>query len=478
MKENNMTPINMRKTSFNASDGKEYSFNDLKDFSENDALIDEDSQLKKSEMIKNFIISGLSSIFVYSDNSIAFLLLNSYLLTNSSANVGAANSYTMTFINILCNFLKTGFNYSMEIYTAQCLARHQFKTMNLYLRQGIFCCMVQFLFFGGLFYLAMPFIQHSMGLDSEIVRDTQEFILVLTPWIIVRIIGDGLKSFLRGNGIISQSGLVIMSLLALFCVYSYVIMGYMGLGIYGYGLCMLIYELSSLGCGLMFYFYEIDKRARNTSFNLFKNIKWMVIESWKSNFPLIFTQVMAQFTIFILTLVHSDDQLAALANLATIYTMILSINHGFDTYIVKEMNMSLGKRNFRTALSRFFLFTKIRTVSSIVLAILNCVCLLAFSYLFPENSPISYWIRKTAIPCSADVFATGLALWFIKAMISFEHKGKLFLISFIFGTLFRMTIAYLMIITFDLELPGNYWSTFISQISIFVNIVIIVNTDF
>lgn len=85
-------------------------------------------------MIKDFMIAGTLSIFVYSDFIICLLLLNGYLLTKGSVSLGAANSFANIFVQITCFALGQGLNMTLQIYTTQCLAKKEFRKMNVYLR--------------------------------------------------------------------------------------------------------------------------------------------------------------------------------------------------------------------------------------------------------------------------------------------------------------------------------------------------------
>lgn len=161
---------------------------------------------------------------------------------------------------------------------------------------------------------------------------------------VFRIFGDNLKAYLRGLGLIEATGNYTTSCFLLFVVYSFVVMRYISCNIFGYGLCLALYELSSLTCGLYYYINVIDKRARNTSMTTFRNFWWIIKESLKATVPNILTWIIADLTIVILTWMHSEVQLAAFANIIVIQKTFFGIDKGFETVLIKNINTYLARK--------------------------------------------------------------------------------------------------------------------------------------
>lgn len=146
---------------------------------------------------------------------------------------------------------------------------------------------------------------------------------------LVRLIGDNMKAFLRGQGIIKELGMFINIQFCFFIVYSYVIMEIFQWGIFGYGLSLFVYECTSLSSGLYFFFFKIDPRIRNTEISVFKNLGWFFNEGAKATLPLMVTWVVDELSIIILTLLHSNAQLAAFAFLLTVPNTVFKLCQGF-----------------------------------------------------------------------------------------------------------------------------------------------------
>ena len=199
------------------------------------------------------------------------------------------------------------------MYTAQCHARAQFARMNLIRRQAIFFCLVEFFVvcMGGGFFLGS--LQRLLGLSEATVDNTRTLLWCVYPSMVLRVVGDNMKAYLRGQGIINEMGLFINGCFVLFLGYSFLIMQVLGLGIFGYGLCLFLFEASSLLSELYFYYYRMDHRARNTKMPFSFNLFWLFCEGIKSMIPLLLTWVVNELTIIILTLNHSEVQLATYA---------------------------------------------------------------------------------------------------------------------------------------------------------------------
>lgn len=112
----------------------------------------------KFEIFKDFILSGVSSLFVYSDYSFGVLLLNAYLLRGGDVQLGAAASYTITFINLSIFAIDSGNYFILQIYTGQCLAKKKFRKMNLYLRQTVLFNFLHFFIFHLLCSYLLPML--------------------------------------------------------------------------------------------------------------------------------------------------------------------------------------------------------------------------------------------------------------------------------------------------------------------------------
>lgn len=62
------------------------------------------------------------------------------------------------------------------------------------------------------------------------------------------------------------------------------------------------------------------------------------------------------------------------------------------------------------------------------------------------------------------ILTNSITIWFMNACFIFEHGGKLLLLNIVFGSLIRIPLCYLMIITWGFQMPGYFYTGSIIQV--------------
>lgn len=166
-------------------------------------------------------------------------------------------------------------------------------------------------------------------MDAKTIELTSQLLLVCLPAIFIRINDDNLKYFLRGQGIIQEVGIGINVSVVLFLIYSYVIMVTFNMGVFGYGLCLFVYEVLTISVSIWCFAYLVNPRAFDTSIPIFRKV-WFTLQSGlEILMPLLVTWVCSELLIILLTMLHSDAQLGAYAQLQVFPNMVYKIGDGF-----------------------------------------------------------------------------------------------------------------------------------------------------
>lgn len=118
----------------------------------------------------------------------------------------------------------------------------------------------------------LPYLQQLLPLSSRTIEETALLLRTCLPAMTIRVLNDNIKYYLRGQAVIKEFGLRVSIAFLFFLGYSYLLMEHYNLKVFGYGLSLVIYEISYLLCALYCYFRVMDPRARNTSFPLTRNI--------------------------------------------------------------------------------------------------------------------------------------------------------------------------------------------------------------
>lgn len=71
----------------------------------------------------------------------------------------------------------------------------------------------------------------------------------------------------------------------------------------------------------------------------------------------------------------------------------------------------------------------------------------------------------------------GIKIWVQNVMIILEKKRILFWFSFIFGTLVRVPLSFLMVYVWDLQLPGFFTAASFTQLYLVYMVLIIARTN-
>lgn len=259
-----------------------------------------------SGVLKDFMLSGTLNILSTADYIITIMLLNTYLLQGGNVSLGGAVSYVNMFTNIVTFALTMGYNFTMMNFSGQCSGKQEYRKINLYYRQVAFFSNLNFLIFGIGGWFLLPYGQRALSMDEETIGYTSQLLLVCLPAIFIRTNEDNLKYLLRGQGIIKQVGMGINVAVVLFLVYSYVIMVTLDMGIYGYGLCLFIYEVTSCSVSIYCFFRIMNAKCREMTLPFTKNIFFTFKSSLKITVPLLVTWVSGELLIILLTMLHSD----------------------------------------------------------------------------------------------------------------------------------------------------------------------------
>lgn len=306
---------------------------------------------------------------MYSDFTFATLILNTYLLSDGNSSLGAASSYVIMFINITVFAFTMGYNFTLQNYSGQCFAKEEYRKMNLFYRQTAFFGVINYLILcvGG--SIILPYVQSSLGMDVETITYTGELLRFCLPAMFVRTMEDNLKYLLRGQGIIRPIGIGINISFFIFLVYSYLIMEHLKWGSFGYGLSLFIYECSSISTSIYSYFMLMDPRVRDCSFPIRRNMFWFFRQSLNVLFPLLVTWVVQELLIIVLTLLHSDAQLGAYAQLMIFPNITYKISDGFQTVLQKNLNTCLGRKQYRKSISLFWQYSFIMLILLVIMSI-------------------------------------------------------------------------------------------------------------
>lgn len=194
--------------------------------------------------------------------------------------------------------------------------------------------------------------------------------------------------------------------------------------------------------------------------------------------PNLVTWGVQELLIIILTMVHNEAQLAAYAILLIFPNLLNKVSEGFQTSLIKRMNISLGRRRFQSAKDQFWVYCSFMLT---LLAFFSCLISGAtylISSLYADTNEVKKWLQVSMLPLGVYVFLASSQVCIQNVMISFEHRTTLFWLNFAFGLVIRVPLTYLMVVVWNYQLLGFFYASIITQIYVVIMIVIVAQTDF
>lgn len=364
----------------------------------------EELQPSEFEIACSMLTSGTLNMLIESDFSLSLLVLNIYLLSSGEVYIGVASAYMVPFMNITVIAMMQGYNKTLQIYCTQYLTKQNYPRINLIFRQSIGLSIFSYLIISIPAAFVLPYLQRLLNIDEEAVEATFFLIITIIPAMALRIVGDSTKSILRGVGVFNLLGICINVCFIGFIFYSYVIMVYLDLGIFGFGLSLFIYELTSLISVTFLVFKYCYKEIIDNSLSWRTDLYWFFHESIKTVLPILTTWIISELAIIILTLTNSEVQLAAFGQLTNIPGTFFKLVGGYSGLFLKYLNTSLGNRQFKRAIHQI----KVYIVCCMVIFSGYLVLLIGIAYImiasYPEDSLVKAAIQGSVVPTLTYTF--------------------------------------------------------------------------
>ena len=160
------------------------------------------------------------------------------------------------------------------------------------------------------------------------------------------------------------------------------------LGIEGYGLSLLIYEVLGASIQLLACLYLADRRSFDFSEPIQKNIYWLFLECVKNSSAVIFVCWAYDYYIIIVTLLHEpkETSLYALNNSFIYFAVYFSI--GVLAYPKIQLNKYLSIQDFKGAKSLFYNFIPVLTLIMSVFIATNLLLVYFMKTWFPDKPVI------------------------------------------------------------------------------------------
>ena len=184
-----------------------------------------------------------------------------------------------------------------------------------------------------------------------------------------------LRNYINAQGIETVYGYFTVFNLLLTSLMSFTVLQQMKLGVAGWVLFRVFFELMNLGFSMYLYLTRLDFNTVGTiDFNLFKQTyRTFALDTTIFSLTFYFEFLGIETSIFFVGRSKNYLQIAAYISFMNFIRVILSIGKGFSIILRTRINLLIGKRSQTTAENFFWYFYSSIVVTGCLLGVITCI---------------------------------------------------------------------------------------------------------
>lgn len=187
---------------------------------------------------------GAINIMTYSDYFFCSFILKGLLSRYSTVLVSSSSAYLTAYYTMFVFVPAVSITTNLVTFVGQMLGNENFEGAKRVFYQSI---IIQFLILVLVNGIALFFIDDFLsllGATKEQIEISRQMIFLAFPAIIIRIVNDIIKSLISTQDCSSKLGLFFWINFLPFSIYSWILIGYLELGIYGFCISLGLIEIS------------------------------------------------------------------------------------------------------------------------------------------------------------------------------------------------------------------------------------------
>ena len=303
-----------------------------------------------------------------------------------------------------------------------------------------------------------------LEVEENVIEVTIELLIKTLLPMALRSVTETTNSMIQATGHIGKLGTINFLNLLLSFVYGYLIIAVLELGINGYCLVILIYELTSFMVCIYFYYFELDEEIRDYSLSILENLWWQIWEIIKMTSGTMYNIIAKEMLLIILAYAKEADAVSPFIVLYSFANILIYKSISVTIQPTNTLNYLIAKKDFDGARRHYLKYLLAFSVEGVTTGVLIYFSITQIFIWLGSEAIFIESIDSVKLLLAITTFFMDIFMWTRMTMQSMGQKVQVMAVNVLVGVVITLIMAWYLVVDARMGIVGIYISYVIDYI--------------